>query len=113
MATFARLAMRASMMLTILLVTLGAFLAARTPAQHLTVALSLFLYCAIRSGGLAVLERSELVQRLDARQTPADLVRLRDERRRSRVQATIECAFLALVGVTAALKAIPPTPLLH
>ena len=42
-------------------VAVAAFLAAQTPFQHVTVALFIFLYCAIRTVGLSVIERSELV----------------------------------------------------
>jgi hypothetical protein len=49
MITFARVAMRASMMLVTLFVTVVAFLAAQTPFQHVTVALFIFLYCASAS----------------------------------------------------------------
>jgi hypothetical protein len=112
MATFARVAMRASMMLVILLITWGAFLAAQTPFQHVTVALFIFLYCAIRYVGLSVIERSELVM-INAQRPLADLVRLRDERRRSRIQATVECGFLTLLGLYAALEVVSPDLLIH
>lgn len=108
MVTFARFAMRASMMLVILLITWGAFLAAKTPFQHVTVALFVFLYCAIRYVGLTVIERSELVM-IGTERSTATLVRLRDERRRSRVQATVECGMLAVLGFYAALKVTMPS----
>ena len=112
MATFARFAMRASMMLVILLITWGAFLAAKTPFQHVTVALFIFLYCAIRYVGLSVIERAELVM-INAQQSPAELARLRDERRRSRILATIECGLLTVLGVYAALEVVAPSRLIH
>lgn len=94
MATFARVLMRALMMLTTLLIATAAFLAAQTPFQHVTVALFIFLFCAIRYVGLGVIERSELVM-INAQQSAAELVKLRDERLRSRRQATVECGLLA------------------
>lgn len=112
MATFARVAIRASMMLVILLITWGAFEAATTPFQHVTVALLIFTYCAIRYVGLSVIERSELVM-INAQQSPAELVRLRDERRQSRLHATVECGLLAMLGVYAALKIVAPSMLVH
>ena len=53
--------MRASVMGVTLLIAVAAFQAAQTPFQHVTVALFIFLYCAIRYVGLSVIERSELV----------------------------------------------------
>ena len=111
MITFARVAMRASMMLVILLITWGAFLAAQTPFQHVTVALFIFTYCAIRFVGLSVIERSELVL-LGAEHALATLVRLRDERRRSRIQATFECGLPTVLGFYAALKVTMPSLLI-
>ena len=108
MATFARVAMRASMMLVTLLIAWAAFLAAQTPFQHVTVALFIFMYCAIRYVGLSVIERSELVL-ANVEHSPATLVRLRDERRRSRIQATVECGLLTVLGVYAALKVTVPS----
>src|SRR5687767_11285991 len=90
MITFARVAMRASMMLVTLLIAVAAFLAAQTPFQHVTVALFIFLYCATRYVGLSVVESSELVM-INAQQSAAELVKVRDERLRSRIQATVEC----------------------
>ncbi len=95
-------------MLVLLLIAGGAFLAVKTPHQLTTVALFIVLYVAIRQVGLAVIERSELAI-TPARHGPATLVRLRDERLRARRQATFECAFLALLGVCAALKVIAPS----
>jgi hypothetical protein len=43
-----------------------------------------------------------------AQHTPATLVRLREERLRSRRQATVECGLLAVLGVYAALRAVAP-----
>lgn len=108
MATFARVAMRASMMLVTLLIACAAFLAAQTAFQHVTVALFIFMYCAIRYVGLSVIERSELVL-ANVQHSPATLVRLRDERRRSRIQATVECWLLAVLGFYAALKVVAPS----
>jgi hypothetical protein len=108
MITFARVAIRASMMLVTLLIAVAAFLAAQTPFQHVTVALFIFLYCAIRYVGLSVIERSELVMQ-GAQHTPATLVRLREERLRSRRQATVECGLLAVLGVYAAIKVVAPS----
>jgi hypothetical protein len=104
--------MRASMMGVTLLIAVAAFLAAQTPFQHVTVALFIFLYCAIRYVGLSVIERSELVMH-GVQHAPATLVRLRDERRRSRLQATVECGLLAVLGFYAALKVAAPHLLLH
>ena len=70
MATFARVLMRALMMLTTLLIATAAFLAAQTPFQHVTVALFIFLFCAVRYVGLSVIERSELVM-INAQQSAA------------------------------------------
>lgn len=84
MATFDRVVMRALMMLVTLLIAVGAFLAAQTPFQHVTVSLFIFMFCAIRYVGLAVIERSELAT-ISAEHTAATLVRLRDERQRSRL----------------------------
>jgi hypothetical protein len=97
--------MRAGMVLVTLLITVGAFLAAKTPFQHVTVALFIFLYCAIRYVGLSVIERSELVM-IGTQQSTAELVRLRDERLRSRRQAAVECGLLAVLGVYAAIKVV-------
>lgn len=108
MATFARIAMRASMLLVTLLIAMAAFLATQTPFQHVTVALFIFLYCAIRYVGLSVIERSELVM-IGAERSLATLVRLRDERRRSRIQATVECGLLTVLGFYAALKVTMPS----
>ncbi len=107
MITFARVAMRASMMGVTLLIAVAAFLAAQTPFQHVTVALFIFLYCALRTVGLSVIERSELVMQ-GAQHAPATLVRLREERLRSRRQATVECGLLAVLGVYAALRVVAP-----
>lgn len=107
MASFGRVLMRAGMVLVTLLITVGAFLAAKTPFQHVTVALFIFLYCAIRYVGLSVIERSELVM-IGTQQSTAELVRLRDERLRSRRQATIECGLLAVLGTYAAIKVVSP-----
>ena len=112
MATFAWIAMRVSMMGVILLITGGAFLAARTSFQHVTIALFIFLYCAIRYVGLSVIERSELLMPYAAHSS-AELVRLRDERRRSRLQTTLECGLLAVLWVYAALKVVSPGLLVH
>ena len=111
MITFARVAMRASMMGVTLLIAVAVFLAAQTPFQHVTVALFIFLYCAIHYLGLSVIERSELVMQ-GAQHAPATLVRLRDERRRSRIQATVECGLLTALGFYAALKVTAPSWLL-
>lgn len=108
MATFGRILIRAGMMLVTLLIAVAAFLAAQTPFQHVTVALFIFLYCAIRYVGLTVIERSELVMQ-GAQHAPATLVRLRDERLRSRRQATVECGLLAVLGVYAAIKVVSPS----
>jgi hypothetical protein len=108
MATFGRILIRAGMMLVTLLIGVGAFLAAQTPFQHVTVALFIFLYCAIRYVGLSVIERSELVMQ-GAQHAPATLVRLREERLRSRRQATVECGLLAVLGVYAAIKVVSPS----
>jgi hypothetical protein len=108
MITCALIAMRASMMLVTLVIAVAAFLAAQTPFQHVTVALFIFLYCAIRYVGLCVIERSELMM-LGAQHTPATLVRLRNERRRSRRHATVECALLTVLGFYAALKVTAPS----
>ena len=108
MITFALVAMRASMMLVTLLIAVAAFLAAQTPFQHVTVALFIFLYCAIRYVGLCVIERSELMMQ-GAQHAPATLVRLREERRRSRRYATIECGLLTVLGFYAALKVTTPS----
>ena len=78
----------------------------------MTVALFIFLYCALRTVGLAVIERSELVMQV-AQHAPATLVRLREERLRSRRQATVECGLLAVLGVYAAVKVVAPHLLLH
>ena len=61
MFTFARVAMRASMMGVTLVLAVAACLAPQTPFQHVTVALFIFLYCAIRTVGLSIIERSELM----------------------------------------------------
>lgn len=108
MATFGRVVMRAGMMLVTLLLVVGAFLAAQTPFQHVTVALMIFLFCAIRYVGMTVIERSELAM-INVQHSPATLVRLRDERRRSRVQATVECGLLTVLAVYAALKVVMPS----
>jgi len=108
MITFARVAMRASMMLVTLLIAAAAFLAAQTPFQHVTVALFIFLYCAIRYVGLSVIERSELALQ-GAQHAPAMLVRLREARLRSRREATVECGLLTVLGVYAALKVTMPS----
>lgn len=108
MITFARVAMRASMLLVTLLIAVAAFLAAQTPFQHTTVALFIFLYCAIRYVGLSVIERSELVMQ-GVQHASATLVRLREERQRSRRQATVECGLLAVLGVYAAIKVVAPS----
>ncbi len=107
MATFGRVLMRAGMVLVTLLITVGAFLAAKTPFQHVTVALFIFLYCAIRYVGLSVIERSELAM-IGTQQSTAELVRLRDERLRSRRQANLECGLLLVLGVYAAIKVVSP-----
>ena len=107
MITFARVAMRASMMLVTLLIAVAAFLAAQTLFQHVTVALFIFLYCALRTVGVSVIERSELVMQ-GVQHTPATLVRLREERLRSRRQATVECGLLAVLGLYAAVKVVAP-----
>jgi hypothetical protein len=44
-----------------------------------------------------------------AHHSPAMLVRLRDERRRSRRHATVECALLTVLGFYAALKVTAPS----
>jgi uncharacterized membrane protein YfhO len=111
MITFARVAMRASMMLVTLLIAVAAFLAAQTPFQHVTVALFVLMYCAIRFVGLSVIERSELVMQ-GVQHSPATLVRLRDERRRSRIQATVECGLLTVLGVYAAVRVVAPSLIL-
>jgi hypothetical protein len=111
MITFARVAMRASMMLVTLLIAAAAFLAAQTPFQHVTVALFVLMYCAIRFVGLSVIERSELVMQ-GVQHSPATLVRLRDERRRSRIQATVECGLLTVLGVYAAVRVVAPSLIL-
>ncbi len=108
MATFGRVLMRAGMTLVTLLIVWGAFLAAQTPFQHVTVALFIFMYCAIRYVGLSVIERSELAM-INVQHSPATLVRLRDERRRSRINATVECGVLAVLGVYAAVKVVAPS----
>lgn len=112
MITFVRVAIRASITLVTLLIATAAFLAAQTPFQHVTVALFIFLYCAIRYVGLSVIERSELMMQ-GAEHAPATLVRLRDERLRSRRQATVECGLLAVLGVYTAIKVLSPGLLLH
>jgi hypothetical protein len=43
-----------------------------------------------------------------AQHAPATLVRLREERRRSRLQATVGCGLLAVLGFYAALKVKAP-----
>src|SRR5688572_20783919 len=108
MATLGRVLMRAGMMLVTLLIVWAAFIAAATPCQHVTVALCIFLYCAIRYVGLTVIERSELAM-IGAEHSPAMLVRLRDERRMSRINATVECGLLAVLGFYAALKVTMPS----
>ncbi len=108
MATFARILMRAGMVLVMLSITVGAFLAAKTPFQHVTVALFIFMYIAIRAVGLSVIERSELAM-INVQHSPATLVRLRDERRRSRINATVECGLLAVLGVYSAVKVVAPS----
>jgi uncharacterized membrane protein len=112
MATFSRILMRAGMTLVMLAIVAGAFLAAKTPFQHVTVALCIFLYCAIRAVGLSVIERSELAM-IGAAHSPAVLVRLRDERRHSRINATVECGLLAVLAFYAALKVVAPSLLVH
>ena len=112
MSTFARVAMRASMAGMTLLIALAAFLAAQTQFQHVTVALFIFLYCAIRYVGLTVIERSELVMH-GVQHTPATLVRLRNERLRSRRHATVECGLLTVLGFYAAFKVVAPGVLIH
>jgi C4-dicarboxylate transporter len=91
-----------------LLIAVATFLVAQTPFQHVTVALFIVLYCAIRYVGLAVIERSELLT-INAQQSVAELVKLRDERLRSRKQATVECGLLAVLGFHAALKVVAPS----
>jgi hypothetical protein len=108
MITFARVAMRAAMMGVTLLIAVAAFLAAQTPFQHVTVALFIFLYCAIRYVGLSVIERSELLMQ-GAQRAPATLVRLREERLRSCRQAAVECGLLVVLGIYAALRVIAPS----
>lgn len=108
MATFGGILVRAGMTLVMLCIVAGAFLAAQTPFQHVTVALFIFTYCAIRYVGLSVIERSELAM-IGAEHSPAVLVRLRDERRRSRINAAVECGVLAVLGVYAALKVTMPS----
>jgi hypothetical protein len=56
---------------------------------------------------LSVIERSELVMQ-GAQHAPATLVRLREERLRSRRQATVECGLLAVLGFYAAIKVVAP-----
>ena len=46
---------------------------------------------------------------IGAEYTPAALVKLRDERRRSRINATVECGLLAVLGFYAALKITMPS----
>ena len=108
MATLGPVLMRAGMTLVTLLIVWGAFLAAVTPFQHVTVALFIFMYCAIRYVGLSVIERSELVM-LGAQHSPATLVRLRNEWRRYRIQATVECGLLTVLAFYAALKVTMPS----
>jgi hypothetical protein len=108
MAILGRVLMRTGMTLVMLAIVAGAFLAAQTPFQHVTVALCIFLYCAIRAVGLSVIERSELAM-INAQQPAAVLVRLRDERRRSRINATVECGVMVLLAVCAALKVVMPS----
>ena len=115
MATFGRVVMRALMMLTTLLIVVGAFLAAKTPFQHVTVALMIFLYCAIRFVGLTVIERSELAmtnaQRLyaESRTFAAALEELQADHKKSRLRATVECGFLTILAFYAALKITMPS----
>ena len=100
--------MRAGMTLVTLLIVWAAFIAAATPFQHVTVALFIFLYCSIRYVGLTVIERSELAM-IGAEQSQAELVKLRDERRKSRLNAIIECGLLAVLSFYAALKVTMPS----
>ena len=46
---------------------------------------------------------------IGAEHSPATLVRLRDERRRSRMQATVECGLLTILAFYAALKITMPS----
>ena len=107
MATFGRISMRVGMTLVTLLIVWAAFLAAATPFQHVTLALFIFLYCAIRYVGLSVIDRSELAM-TGAQHAPATLVPLRDERLRSRRRATVECELLAVLGFYAAVRVVVP-----
>ena len=123
MATFGRVVMRALMMLTTLLIAVGAFLAAKTPFQHVTVALMIFLYCSTRFVGLTVIERSELAminaQRLatamagqadhpELRTFAPALEELRADHEKSRLRATVECGLLTILVFYAALKITMP-----
>jgi hypothetical protein len=112
MGTFGWILMRAGMVLVTLLIALGAFFGAQTPFQNLTVALLILLYCAIRYVGLSIIERSELAM-IGQSHSPAVLVTLRDERRRSRINATVECAVLAALALFAAVKVVAPSLLVH
>jgi hypothetical protein len=51
--------------------------------------------------------RASLVMQ-GAQHAPATLVRLREERLRSRRQATVECGLLAVLGIYAAVKMVAP-----
>lgn len=124
MVTFGRFVMRALMFLTTLLIATGAFLAAQTPFQHVTVALMIFLYCTIRFIGLTIIERSELgminAQQLAAIMAErsghsepgkftAALEQAHAERRESRLRATVECGLLTILAFYAALTITTPS----
>ena len=108
MATLGQVVMRALMMLMTLLIVVGAFLAAKTPFQHVTVALMIFLYCAIRFVGLTVIERSELAM-IDAQRHAATREELQADHRKSRLRATVECGLLTILAFYAALKITMPS----
>ena len=108
MVTFGRVVMRALMILTMLLIATGAFLAAKTPFQHVTVALVILLYCAIRFVGLTVIERSELAM-INAQQLAASLEQMHADHRKSRLRATVECGLLTILAFYAALKITMPS----
>ena len=108
MATLGQVVMRALMMLMTLLIVVGAFLAAKTPFQHVAVALMIFLYCAIRFVGLTVIERSELAM-INAQRPAAALEELQADHRKSRLRAAVECGFLTILAFYAALKITMPS----
>lgn len=103
-----RVLLRCAVIIAPFLISVVAFLAANTRFETIAVALLILVYCAVRCVGIAVIERSELAM-IGAEHSPAVLVRLRDERRRSRINAAVECGVLAVLGVYAALKVTMPS----